>query len=460
MITLVLNEALARMFEELATLDVESGGVLLVREFEHNGSIRLLAHEYIPVPDDQYDRREAYGLQIRSGGYVPALQRAEAIGCLPIWVHTHPGHDSSPRPSRHDDLVDSQLADLFRLRSDSRYYGAAIFAHSDGGLTFTGLLEDEQQRAPIDRLLVVGDRISLRVAADAAHEADNSADMFDRSIRAFGGAVQTALGRLRVAVVGCGGTGSAVAEQLVRLGVRHLTLIDPDQLTLSNVTRVYGSATRDVGRPKVDVLGDHLEAIARDVECVRHQSMLTVETTARTAAAADIVFGCTDDNAGRLVLSRLATYMMTLVIDCGVLLTSNERGQLDGVHGRVTVLSPGNACLVCRGRIDTQRAASELLTPAERQRRVDEGYAPALGGVEPAVVTFTTAVAAAAVSELIERLTGFGPSPVPSEVLLRLHDREISTNVQGPRPRHYCHPGSGKLGAGPSEPFLEQTWGA
>ena len=99
--------------------------------------------------------------------------------------------------------------------------------------------------------------------------------------------------------------------------------------------------------------------------------------------------------------------------------------------------------------------------PADEQHRLQrEGYAAALPGVEPAVVTFTTAVAASAVSELLERLAGYGPEPAPSEVLLRIHEREISTNIVPPRDGHYCHPNSGKMGLGVTEPFLEQTWGA
>jgi hypothetical protein len=100
----------------------------------------------------------------------------------------------------------------------------------------------------------------------------------------------------------------------------------------------------------------------------------------------------------------------------------------------------------------TSDTGSELLTPEERTRRPDEGYAAALPGTEPAVVTFTTAVAAAAVSELIERLTGFGPVPVPSELILRLHDREVSANRQAPRAGHYCDPAAGELGTGHAEP--------
>jgi hypothetical protein len=154
----------------------------------------------------------------------------------------------------------------------------------------------------------------------------------------------------------------------------------------------------------------------------------------------------------------MATYVMTPVIDCGVLLSAGPDSQITGIDGRVTILVPGQACLVCRGRIDLSRAAAEALTPAERKKRADEGYAPALGGIEPAVVAFTTAVAAAAVSELLERLIGYGPEPRPSEILLRMHDREISTNRADPRSGHYCSAEAGKLGVGVTQPFLEQTW--
>jgi molybdopterin/thiamine biosynthesis adenylyltransferase len=272
--------------------------------------------------------------------------------------------------------------------------------------------------------------------------------------------VQESLGRLHVAIVGCGGTGSAVAEQLVRLGVRTLSLFDPDTLSDSNVTRVYGSTPRDVGRPKVRVLADHLKRIAPDARVAANETMITVERTARTLADADLIFGCTDDNAGRLVLSRLSTFLLTPVIDCGVLLDSGEGGRLQGIYGRVTVLHPGAACLVCRKRINLERARTELLTPEERVRLQNEGYAPALGGVEPAVVVYTTMVAAAAVGELLERLIHYGVSKAPSEVLLRLHDREVSTNVAAPKKGHYCHPISGKMGAGLTSPFLEMTWPA
>ena len=456
-VTLVLPNQIAAELFDAAAGDIETACVLLARQIDTpGGNVRLLARALHWVPDDAYRRREATALSIASHGYVPALAAAEADGAVPIWLHTHPGNDSSPRPSKRDELVDRQLADLFRLRAGSPLYGAIVIARPEGRPCFTGHIESDDRRTEIDRLWVTGRRFVL--IPNWLHDTTPPSEKFDRNIRAFGGQIQQVLGNLRVAVVGCGGTGSAVIEQLVRLGVRHLQLFDPDTLTAGNVTRVYGSYLGDVGEPKVSVSAAHVGQIAPDAEVMTTQAKITVESTARLLLDADIVFGCTDDNAGRLVLSRIASYLLTPVIDCGVLLSSGPGGQLIGIDGRVTVLAPGAACLVCRNRIDLRRAAAELLAPDEHRRLAAEGYAPALLDPEPAVVAFTTQVASAAVGELLERLIHYGPEPVPTEILLRTHDREMSTNDQDPGEGHYCDPGAHKLGLGVTEPFLEQTW--
>lgn len=458
--TLVLSGQLLDEIDAVARLPVETAGVLLANVVvTGEGDIRILGRAMRWVTESSYIRRAGDHLTIASEGYVPFLAEAEIMGSMAIWVHTHPGQGSSPQPSRHDEEVDRQISDLFRLRSGSAYYGAVVFSPRPEGLAFTGYVQPEDgPRISIERLWSVGDRFSLTRAFDLP--GPDVQAIFDRSVRAFGGAVQAALGQLSIGIVGCGGTGSAVAEQLVRLGVRRIILFDPDRLSASNVTRVYGSTAADVGQFKVDTLSAHLARIAPDIHCETVKSMITVQATAKRLCACDAVFGCTDDNAGRLVLSRFSSYLLTPVIDCGVLLTSDGQGALTGIDGRVTTLTPGQPCFICRERVDLARAAAELLTPEERRRREDEGYAPALGQVEPAVVTFTTLVAATAVSELLERLVGYGPAPRPSEVLLRCHDREISTNVDTPRAGHYCHPSSGKLGLGITYPFLEQTWAA
>ncbi|MER8764366.1 ThiF family adenylyltransferase [Mesorhizobium sp. M0968] len=456
--TLVLSNPVMNEIMVASGNPLETAGVLravLVRT--PAGHIRLLGRGIDWVPDNAYLDRRHDGLGISSEGYVGSLGKAEARGEIAIWFHTHPGVGSSPRPSQHDEQVDGQIADLFRVRTGQEFYGTLIVAPTGHGIAFTGTLQHEDgARFALDRLWDVSD--TWRLVKSYNDPSPPLASMFDRNVRAFGGEVQRTLSELTIGIVGTGGTGSAVAEQLVRVGVRHLHVIDADELSLSNVTRVYGSHPDQVGQPKAEVVRDHLLSIAPDLDCQVQVGMIVDQPIARELCECDLVFGCTDDNAGRLVLSRLGTYMLTPVIDMGVLLSSDHGGNLRGIDGRVTVMAPGTACLLCRNRIDVRRAAAELMNEDERHRLAGEGYAPVLAGVEPAVVTFTTAVAAAATSELLERLTGYGPDPRPSEVLLRLHDREISTNIVEPREHHYCHPASGKQGLGNTTPWLEQVW--
>ena len=458
--TLVLPQSLAEELDEIARQPVETAGVLLVSVVRiGNDDVRLLGREFLPVPDSAYLRRNSDSLTIASEGYVPALARAEAINATALWVHTHPGVGSSPEPSSHDDIVDRQLAETFRLRSGSDYYGALILAPRDPGVAFTGHISvDGAGTTSIARMWAVGDRFRLTHAHGLS--VPEPLEIFDRNVRAFGSAIQQTLGDLKFAIIGCGGTGSAVAEQLVRLGVRQFLLVDPETLSPSNITRVYGSCQADIGRAKVEIAADHIRRIAPESVCETLQSMITESATAKQLRSCDLIFGCTDDNAGRLVLSRIPTYLLTPVIDCGVLLSSDEHGNLIGIDARVTTVVPEQACLLCRGRINEGRAGAELLTPQERRRLEGEGYAPALGRTEPAVVTFTTMTSATAVSELLERLIGYGPDPRPNEVLLRCHEREISTNFMAPRVGHYCSEVAGKMGAGMTDPFLELAWTA
>lgn len=457
-VTLVLPDPITNDLVRKTALPDETAGVLLARRHETScGDTRLLGRALHWAPNEAYRHRSPSEMLITPEGYVPALGLADTDGAVALWLHTHPR--GNPLPSKRDRVVDMQIADVFRVRSGSDYYGTVIATTNGPSFDLSGTLqEDGMKTEPIDRFWLVGDRWRLKRSYEKEPR-QSTIDMFDRNVRAFGSAVQETIEMLKIAIVGAGGTGSAVAEQIVRLGARDLLLVDADTLSLSNVTRVYGSTVHQVGTPKVLVLAQHLEKIAPDIRCKTVTGNCTHEPIARELSDVDLIFGCTDDNAGRLVLSRLSTYYMVPVIDIGVLISSSAAGDISGIDGRITVLSPGNACLVCRDRIDMARASAEMQTRQERKRLADEGYAPALGDLEPAVVTYTTMVAAAAVNELLERLVGYGHPVRPSELLLRIHDREVSTNVRRPRPRHYCHFDEKKWGAGDMAPFLEQTWG-
>lgn len=93
--------------------------------------------------------------------------------------------------------------------------------------------------------------------------------------RRFGGVGRLygveALDRLRrahVCVVGLGGVGSWAVEALARSGVGELTLVDLDDVCISNVNRQLHALTGELGKPKVEVMARRIQAI--NPECLVH----------------------------------------------------------------------------------------------------------------------------------------------------------------------------------------------
>ncbi|MBS0556467.1 MAG: tRNA threonylcarbamoyladenosine dehydratase [Proteobacteria bacterium] len=79
--------------------------------------------------------------------------------------------------------------------------------------------------------------------------------------RLYGAGSIARLARAHVAVVGLGGVGSWAAEALARSGVGELTLIDADEVCVSNVNRQAHALDGEFGRAKVDVVATRLRAI-------------------------------------------------------------------------------------------------------------------------------------------------------------------------------------------------------
>lgn len=307
----------------------------------------------------------------------------------------------------------------------------------------------------VDSVRVLDHRWRLLFAAGGA---GGLAAAFDRQIRAFGPDGQRLLAQLRVGVVGAGGTGSAVCEQLIRLGVGELLAIDPDVINDdgSNVTRVYGSTMNDIGMPKVDIVARAATQIGLGTKISAVQGSINDESTARLLTDCDVVFGCTDDNRGRMTLSRLAVWYLIPVIDMGVKLTSSD-GTLTGIEGRVTIIGPETGCLRCRGRINPQALQAEVLQPPERADRAAEGYAIGLAERDPAVVAFTTGVASQAISEFLARTFSLDDQTPSTELLMRFHHRDIRRNTRTGKSGHWCTDPN-NIGAGDSRPFLGTLW--
>lgn len=415
----------------------------------------LFVRDVMPVSDEAYELRASNQLIIQSRGWLPAFAEADRDGSVPLFVHTHPC--AEPKHSQLDRIVDDELAKVTSARNLRGEYGSLILGGSVDQPIFAGrFYHPDVGWQEIRRLRVVGKQLRIIeswVPVTEAGEAD--AQIFDRQIRAFGPNGQETLKRLRVGVVGAGGTGSAVAEQLLRLGVGEIIVIDGQRLDRSNVTRVYGSHLENVGTNKAEIVFNNAGKIGLGTTVRPYQSKVTALTAAERLVHCDVVFGCTDDHTGRAVLTRMPPALLQLLIDCGVFLDSKD-GNLKGIYGRVSVVDPGGPCLVCHGDVDPARIRDETMSADELALRQQQGYAPELDIPDPAVITYTTMTAALALNELLGRLFGF--TDQTNHLLLLAHDRRLSRQRRERVGQHRCGDQS-KLASGLQTPFLDWSWG-
>jgi adenylyltransferase/sulfurtransferase len=148
---------------------------------------------------------------------------------------------------------------------------------------------------------------------------------------------QERLGRSRVLVIGAGGLGSPALQYLVAAGVGRIGVVDDDTVDETNLQRQTLFATSDVGRSKVTVAAERLQAlnpwIAVDPIPLRFDA-----TNARSLIALyDVVLDCTDRFSVRYLINDA----------CRIEGKADVYGSIFRFDGQVSVFSPGGPCYRC-----------------------------------------------------------------------------------------------------------------
>jgi hypothetical protein len=445
-VTVTITDTLAAELRQAAQSSLEFAAVLVAGISETETELRFLGRELWQAPETSYSERTPEGLTLTPDAYMRALSRAEILGAAAVFVHSHPM--GRPVRSLRDEGVDAQLRPLFQIRTGSPFYGALVVSVGTE-LQFSGRAwRNDDDLGPITFMREVGSAFRFSTAYDSGRT--TSTEAFERQVRAFGADMQDILAELHVGVVGLGGTGSAVVEQLARLGLGRLTLVDDDVVTVTNITRIHGSVVSDVGRSKTAVASAGVELIGLRTRTNVVEGKATTRVAMDALRDCDIVFGCTDDHVGRANLARLTTWCLIPLIDSGVMIqTQNDSIE---IWCRVTTTTPESPCLICWRVVDQARMRVEQLPKSERDGLRREGYVPDLGLPDPSVVTYTTLTASFAVSEMINRLLGMVGNR-GQQLMFRADHPDIHVSTRTAEPGHWCTKAS-NVGAGAAEPFL------
>ena len=167
---------------------------------------------------------------------------------------------------------------------------------------------------------------------------------------------QTRLHQSRVLVIGAGGLGSPILMALAGAGVGHLTVVDHDIVSASNLNRQFLYTVADIGQSKATIARERLLAYHPDLEVTALDQTFTAALARNVIPDHDLVVAAVDNRSARRLINRACYQLGKPWIDGGV----------RGFSGSVAVYRPGEmACFDCRfDLIDDDPVAAAVANPA------------------------------------------------------------------------------------------------
>jgi molybdopterin/thiamine biosynthesis adenylyltransferase len=410
-------------FEELerlvfAAFPREACAFVLAGISKFCGGADILVRRPVGIPESLFvvQRQERLEVAAKAVNGIAALCEANGLGA--VVCHSHP---STIPYSLSDDHGEKRLFAALGQFLPPKAPLASLLVFPDG-LRGRVWEPGKQRFAPLAEVVVIGRSLTRILCHGSTGEFNQPLEaIFDRQARAFGDEGQRYISGTRAGIVGVGGTGSAVAEQLARLGVGDFVLVDPDTLSPSNLARMYGTIGptrkrwwpwRSSGktRLKVDLVASHLGRIRPGVRVSTVAESVVVRSAAHMLLDRDVIFLCTDDHWGRSVVNEIAYQYLIPTINLGMSIRARD-GTITTAAGGVDVLRPGKPCLWCSQFLNTERIATESMPLTERRSRRRDGYVQDIDTPAPSVISMTTTLAGLAVTQFLQLVTDFMGEP-------------------------------------------------
>jgi hypothetical protein len=388
----------------------EAAAIALCGRGEAPGRSRLLVQELHPVPYAVCSERAPDRVAWPTSWLDVLLAAASSRGLSVVKLHSHTG--DFRRFSRIDDASDVRLFVGIHAWFDTPLPHVSVVMMDDGSM-FGRVVCDDGTFHPLHAVATVGEDLRLY------HNQIGSEPLLPnvgRDTPAFGRAMVANLRRVSVAVIGCSGTGSIVVEQLARLGVGRLILIDPEVVETKNLNRIVNTTEADAaaGTAKVDVARRAVEAIGFGTVVETHATNLVSRAAVQAVAGCDVVVGCVDSAEARDVLGRISTYYLLPYIDVGVGIIATPDGVVDEINGAVHYVHPGGESLLARKVYRAEQVGADALRRRDPQlyrERLRQKYIVGRQEEAPAVISVNMLAASLAVNELLARLYGFRNQP-------------------------------------------------
>lgn len=363
---------------------------LLARWTYSRGEPVFMVREAILIPDDQISFSHG-GWELTTEAIVRVVNVAACTHSALIEVHNHGG--TRPRFSRTDREGLREFRTYILSSLPGCPYGATVWGDST---VYAEFFLPDGRIGTIDSITVTGGSFRQLVSKD--DDLEPLGHTFDRQLPWFTAQGQHALSRMWIGVVGAGGTGSQIVQNLVYLGVRNFILIDDDKADETDMNRLIIATPADLGIQKA-LLGRRLiKSIAPDASVTVIDAKVQSLEALDALKGVDVLFGCVDNDGARLILNEVALAYGIPYFDLAVGIEVVD-GRVEVVGGRIAIVLPGGPCLYCMQQIDITEARFFLGSLEEQAFQVAREYIQGMDIKAPSVVSLNASIAALATNE-------------------------------------------------------------
>ena len=401
----------------------EAVALALCGKYICQDKIRLLVNDIFLVPYAECTQRSAGKVVWNFSCIQSLLLRASKEELSILYIHSHPtGYNNF---SSKDDANDLILYDTFYGFSEKGPHASAIMLPDGRIFGRVWVWGEEYKFLPIRCVKFVGDDVRFWFS-DESEKKENSGFSL-RTIQTFGQGTFDLLQKLKIAVIGTSGTGAPVIEQLYRIGVGTLVIIDPDRVEEKNLNRIIHATKRDAEKKrfKTTVLKQAIKKAGLGTKVIDfHKNLYDDPKVLQSIADCDFIFGCVDSIDGRHLLNQLASFYLIPYIDMGVRLESDGKGGIESIFFMVQYLKPFGSSFATRNLYSREelRAASLLRSAPEEYRRMRQiGYIADLPLDNPAVISFDMQTATFAVNDFLARIHSFRYDPNGEYAIMRFN---------------------------------------
>lgn len=378
-------------------------------------SVIKVTDVYYPGPDD-YDEQSISSLRLKRVFIYDRLVQMQQSGSddTLIDVHTHPFCSDSVAFSAVDDHDEENFHQWLTATLDGVHYASIVLSQTDYAAR-TWEIDEETSIFGAARIKTqtVGENwpcAEIKYHQDDALESSNIQSGFlARSALALGlDTLRRVTNDQTIGIIGVGGLGSVIAENLIHSGFHAIHLIDPDRVEITNLNRIVGAYYSDAeaNRLKVEVVKEHLQRINPNARVYAHPIGVEDEATLAELMQCDWLIVATDNHFSRYQAQNIALQLGAPLISAGVNITVEGQNITDMSGEVITARNGDGLCLNCLGRINpTAVAAHEHRGEFIGDELVRRGYVSGREVKEPAVKTLNAILGAMTVDVLLNQYT-------------------------------------------------------